>query len=111
AEDPALDYRPTSGTLTAASFPADIRAETWCMAGSTISAWYDPMLAKLIVHAPTREAAIAKMQAALDSSRVDGIETNLRWLRDVVRNEPFVAGEVSTSLLDTIAYHPNSIRA
>lgn len=111
AEDPALDYRPTSGTLTAASFPADIRAETWCMAGSTISAWYDPMLAKLIVHAPTREAAIAKMQGALDSSRVDGIETNLRWLRDVVRNEPFVAGEVSTSLLDTIAYRPNSIRA
>ncbi len=56
------------------------------MAGSTISAWYDPMLAKLIVHAPTREAAIAAMQAALDESRIDGIETNLRWLREVVRN-------------------------
>ncbi|MFM6830569.1 MAG: acetyl/propionyl/methylcrotonyl-CoA carboxylase subunit alpha, partial [Novosphingobium sp.] len=42
AEDPALDYRPTSGTLTAAEFPADIRAETWVMAGTTVSAWYDP---------------------------------------------------------------------
>lgn len=110
AEDPALDYRPTSGPLTAVSFPDDIRAETWCMAGSTISAWYDPMLAKLIVHGSTREAAIAKMQTALDESRVDGIETNLRWLRDVVRNGSFVSGEVSTRLLDTIAYRPNSIR-
>lgn len=110
AEDPALDYRPTSGTLTAVSFPQDIRAETWCMAGSPVSAWYDPMLAKLIVHAATREAAIAKMQVALDNSRVDGIETNLRWLRDVVRNPAFVRGEVSTRLLDTIAYRPNSIR-
>jgi urea carboxylase len=110
AEDPALDYRPTSGTLTAVSFPHGIRAETWCMAGSTISAWYDPMLAKLIVHAPTREAAVFAMQAALDESRLDGIETNLRWLREVVRTKPFCDGKVSTRLLDTIAYRPRSIR-
>ncbi|AUW59909.1 urea carboxylase [Sphingobium sp. SCG-1] len=110
AEDPALDYRPTSGTLTAVSFPPNIRTETWCMAGSTVSAWYDPMLAKLIVHAPAREAAVRAMQDALDESRIDGIETNLRWLREVVRTEPFVNGEVSTRLLDTIAYTPQSIR-
>ncbi|MGQ2974035.1 MAG: methylcrotonoyl-CoA carboxylase, partial [Brevundimonas mediterranea] len=89
-EDPAHDYRPTSGTLTAVEFPADIRAETWVMAGSTVSVWYDPMLAKLIVHADTREAAVTAMQAALDASRVDGIESNLRWLRDVVRSPAFV---------------------
>jgi urea carboxylase len=110
AEDPALDYRPTSGALTAVQFPADIRAETWVMAGSTVSAWYDPMLAKLIVHAPTRAEAVAAMQAALDKARVDGIETNLRWLRDVVRSEAFVSGEVSTRVLDGIGYHPRSIR-
>ena len=110
AEDPALDYRPTSGTLTAVDFPADIRAETWCMAGTTVSAWYDPMLAKLIVHAPTRAEAVAAMQAALGQSRVDGIETNLRWLREVVRSEAFVSGEVSTRVLDDIVYKPNSIR-
>jgi urea carboxylase len=110
AEDPALDYRPTSGTLTAVSFPDNIRAETWCMAGSTVSAWYDPMLAKLITHAPTRDAAIAAMQAALDESRVDGIETNLRWLRDVVRTPGFASGEVSTRLLETVSYSPRSIR-
>lgn len=110
AEDPALDYRPTIGTLTAVNFPEGIRAETWCMAGNTVSAWYDPMLAKLIVHAPTREAAIAAMRAALDESRVDGIETNLRWLREVVRNGQFASGEVSTKLLETVAYNPRSVR-
>lgn len=110
AEDPALDYRPTSGTLTAVEFPPDIRAETWCMAGSTVSAWYDPMLAKLIVHAPTRADAVSAMQVALDRSRVDGIETNLRWLREVVRSQAFVTGEVSTRVLDNIAFHPRSIR-
>jgi len=110
AEDPTLDYRPTSGTLTAVQFPPDIRAETWCMAGSDVSIWYDPMLAKLIVHAPTRDEAIAKMQAALDQSRVDGIETNLRWLRDVVRSDAFVSGEVSTRALDGVVSHPSSIR-
>jgi urea carboxylase len=110
AEDPALDYRPTSGTLTAVDFPPDIRAETWCMAGSTVSAWYDPMLAKLIVHAPTRAEAVTAMQAVVDRSRVDGIETNLRWLRDVVRSSAFVTGEVSTRVLDDIAYRPRSIR-
>ncbi|EIZ78664.1 putative allophanate hydrolase subunit 2/urea carboxylase [Novosphingobium sp. Rr 2-17] len=110
AEDPSLDYRPTSGTLTAVDFPPDIRVETWCTAGTTVSAWYDPMLAKLIVHAPTRAEAVAAAQAALDHSRVDGIETNLRWLRDVVRSPAFVSGEVSTRALDAIAYQPRSIR-
>jgi urea carboxylase len=110
AEDPALDYRPTSGTLTAVEFPADIRVETWCMAGSTVSAWYDPMLAKLIVHAPTRAEAVLAMQAAVEHSRVDGMETNLRWLREVVRSPAFVSGEVSTRVLDDIAYIPRSIR-
>ena len=110
AEDPALDYRPTSGTLTAVQFPEDIRAETWVMSGSVVSIWYDPMLAKLIVHAPTRAKAIAAMQDALDHSRVDGIETNLRWLREVVRCDAFVSGEVSTRVLDDITFEPRSVR-
>ena len=110
AEDPTLDYRPTSGTLTVVDFPADIRVETWCMAGSTVSAWYDPMLAKLIVHAPTRAEAVRAMQVAVAHSRVDGIETNLRWLREVVQSPAFVSGEVSTRVLDGIIFHPRSVR-
>jgi urea carboxylase len=110
AEDPAQDYRPTSGTLTSVRFPDDIRTETWVMAGSTVSSWYDPMLAKLIVHAETRELAVAAMQAALDQARVDGIESNLRWLREVVRAPAFVTGEVSTRALESVEYHPQSIQ-
>ncbi|MGB3796286.1 MAG: urea carboxylase [Alteraurantiacibacter sp.] len=110
AEDPALDYRPTTGALTAVDFPKAIRAETWCEAGTTITAWYDPMIAKLIVHADTRDDAVAAMQSALGESQVDGIETNLRWLRDVLKDERFLAGAVTTGLLETISYDPQSIR-
>ncbi|MCR9180032.1 MAG: urea carboxylase [Erythrobacteraceae bacterium] len=110
AEDPALDYRPTTGTLTNVVFPGDIRAETWVMAGTNVSAWYDPMLAKLITYAATREDAIAAMQNALAASRIDGIETNLRWLRDVLREERFISGAVTTRLLAGVAHGPASIR-
>lgn len=110
AEDPGQDYRPTVGTLTNVQFPEGIRAETWVMSGSEVSAFYDPMLAKLITRGTTRDEAIAKMQATLDASRIDGIETNLRWLREVVRAPGFISGEVSTRMLDTVAYARRAVR-
>jgi urea carboxylase len=110
AEDPAMDYRPTVGTLTNVAFPDGIRAETWVMAGSEVSAFYDPMLAKLIARGETREEAIAAMQRALDRARIDGIETNLRWLREVVRHAGFASGNVSTKLLEGVAYQRRAIR-
>ena len=110
AEDPSLDYRPTTGTLTNVEFPDDVRVETWVAAGSQITAWYDPMLAKLIVHAANREEAVKAAQAMADKARIDGIETNLRWLREVTRSDAFVSGRVSTRVLDTIAYDPQCLR-
>jgi len=110
AEDPALDYRPTTGRISALSFPDNIRADTWAQPGSDVSAFYDPMIAKLITHAPTRKGAIGAMGEALGESTLHGIETNLRWLRDVVCNPDFAAGEVHTKLLDNIEYAPRSIR-
>ena len=109
AEDPMLDFRPASGTLTEAVFPACARVETWVESGSVVSPFYDPMLAKLIVHGPSREAALAALQAALAQTRLCGIETNLRWLSDVACNPDFVAGQVSTRLLETIEHHPRSV--
>ncbi len=110
AEDPAQDYRPTTGAITNLEFPRGIRADTWCAAGSEVSAWYDPMIAKLITHAETREAAIGSMQNALDESRIDGIETNLRWLREVLADAEFGAGQVHTKLLESVNYAPASFR-
>jgi len=110
AEDPAQDFRPSSGMLTEAGFPAGPRVDGWVAAGSQVSTYYDPMLAKLIVTAPDREAAIAALQDALDETRLCGIETNLDWLRTVVRSEAFVSGKVSTRALATIEYRPRTIR-
>ena len=110
AEDPAQDYRPSSGRLVGVSWPAGPRVDSWIDAGTEVSAWYDPMLAKLIVTTPTREAAVAAMQVALDQTAIAGIETNLDWLRTVVRSEAFTSGAVSTRALADVAYTPRSIR-
>jgi urea carboxylase len=109
AEDPAVDFRPAAGSLTNVSFPADARVETWVESGTKVSPFYDPMLAKLIVRGENRDAAVTAMQAALDETRLAGIETNVRWLRDVARSEDFVSGDVSTRSLECVAYHPRSI--
>ncbi|MGN7999146.1 urea carboxylase [Sphingomonas sp. 22176] len=109
AEDPAVDFRPASGTLTDVAFPEGVRVESWVESGSAVSSFYDPMLAKLIVHSEDRESAVAAMQAALDHTRFAGIETNVRWLRDVARSEDFVTGDVSTRSLETVVHRPQSI--
>jgi urea carboxylase len=110
AEDPAQDFRPSSGLLTEVAFPAGPRVDGWVAAGSQVSAFYDPMLAKLIVTAPDRDTAIAALQLALDETRLSGIETNLDWLRTVIRADAFTSGKVSTRALAEIAYSPNTIR-
>ncbi|HEX7877616.1 MAG TPA: urea carboxylase [Sphingobium sp.] len=110
AEDPAQDYRPSSGRLIHVDFPAGPRIDGWVESGTEVSAWYDPMLAKLIVTAPTRDAAVAAMQQALADTRLAGIETNLDWLRTVVRSAPFVSGNVSTRALADIVYASQTIR-
>jgi urea carboxylase len=109
AEDPAVDFRPAAGTLTEAIFPDDARIETWVERGSNVSSFYDPMLAKLIVRGEDRDSAVAAMQAALDRTRLAGIETNVRWLRDVARSEDFVTGDVSTRSLERVQHRPHSI--
>jgi len=113
AEDPSRDFQPGTGRLIAVDWPAaerGLRIDGWVESGSEVSAWYDPMLAKLIVTAATREAAIGALQHALDQTRLAGIATNLDWLRAVVRSEAFVSGQVSTRALDSVAWQPRAVR-
>ena len=114
AEDPSRDFQPSSGRLIEVAYPAGdratLRVDGWVESGSVVPAWYDPMLAKLIVTAPTREQAIVALQAALDATRLAGIETNLHWLRAVVRGTAFVSGQVSTRALGEFVWQPASIR-
>src|SRR6202034_3700175 len=85
AEDPDQDFRPCSGVLSQVKFAPDVRVETWVADGSEVSTWYDPLLAKLIVTAPDRDSAVRAMQAALDRTALHGLETNIEWLRQLVR--------------------------
>ncbi|MBI0535811.1 urea carboxylase [Roseomonas sp. KE2513] len=105
AEDPAHGFQPSPGTLTEVLFPAGARVDGWVSTGTEVSPYYDPMLAKLIVHAEDRPAAIARLRAALDATRLGGIATNLDYLRQVVASPAFTAGNVSTQALSRFAYH------
>jgi urea carboxylase len=88
AEDPWRDFQPQSGLLTCVQFPkADLRIDHWIEAGVTVPAFYDPMLAKVIAHADSREAAFEKLHAALSDTQVAGIETNRDYLCALLQDE------------------------
>jgi 3-methylcrotonyl-CoA carboxylase alpha subunit len=105
AEDPARSFLPAIGTLHHLAFPAgltdgDIRIETGVRAGDTISPFYDPMIAKLVVHAPDRAAALAAMESALVQTEIAGTTTNIAFLAALIRHEGFSSGDVDTGLID-----------
>jgi urea carboxylase len=99
AEDPARDFKPCAGTLTEASFPANVRVDGWVVRGSEIPGFYDPMLAKVIAHGDSRDQALDRLASALDETRLAGIETNLAYLRSLLRDETVRAGQTITSTL------------
>ncbi len=109
AEDPARDFRPSSGLLTTVQWPKDTRVETWVESGSEVSSYYDPMIAKLIVTADTRTAALEKLQSALADTVIAGIETNLGYLAELARSDILAAGEMTTSTLAGFGYAPRTI--
>ena len=109
AEDPNKNFQPSSGVLTEAIFPAGARIETWVERGSEIPPFYDPMIAKIIVKADTRAAAVAALQLALAETRLAGIECNLEYLRQVIASEEFAAGDIHTKWLATFPYRPATI--
>ncbi|WNZ47592.1 urea carboxylase [Leptolyngbya boryana CZ1] len=109
AEDPGKNFQPSSGILTEVKFPETVRCDTWIDRGTEITPYYDPLIAKLIAHAESREIAIAQLKSALDQSTVAGIETNLDFLRQILASSTFAAADLSTRFLDSFEYLPNSI--
>ncbi len=99
AEDVAAGFLPATGRLTHLKFPPGARAETGVRAGDTISPWYDPMIAKIITHGPTRDIALTQLAAALDATEVAGSVTNLAFLSALARHEGFRRGDVDTGLI------------
>ncbi|MDX5374007.1 MAG: urea carboxylase [Pseudomonadaceae bacterium] len=109
AEDPLKNFQPSPGVLTEVHFPAGVRVDGWVSTGSEVSAFYDPMIAKLIVHGTDRSEAIARLRAALGETRLHGIASNLDYLRQVVADQRFAQGRVWTRLLDDFAYRASTI--
>jgi urea carboxylase len=99
AEDCLQDFRPSAGQLDRAIFPADARVETWVRDGMTVTTLYDPMLAKIIVHAPNRDEALDRLSAALAETRFHGLTTNLSYLQSLLSGEDVRAGDVHTRML------------
>jgi urea carboxylase len=85
------------------------RCETWVEGGTEVTPFYDPMVAKIIVHAADRPAAIRKMRAVLAHSVFAGIETNLDYLRMVVATPEFAGGRILTRSLGELTYTPRSV--
>ncbi len=92
AEDPAKEFQPSAGHLSSVAWPAGVRVETWVESGTEITPYYDPMLAKIIVHGENRESALGRMRAALAECRIAGIETNLEYLRQVTADRGIRSG-------------------
>ncbi|WP_170400337.1 acetyl/propionyl/methylcrotonyl-CoA carboxylase subunit alpha [Ruegeria arenilitoris] len=99
AEDVPKGFLPATGTLTHLQFPSACRADSGVRTGDTISPWYDPMIAKVIVHGPTREVALEQLHRALQKTEVAGTVTNLAFLGALTRHQGFAAGDVDTGLI------------
>jgi propionyl-CoA carboxylase alpha chain len=102
AEDPAADYAPQSGLLSAFEIPdgPGVRVDTGYASGSTVSTFYDAMLAKVVVHAPTRDQAARALAGVLSRARLHGVPTNRDQLVGVLREPAFLAGDLTTAFLD-----------
>ncbi|MEP7216882.1 MAG: biotin carboxylase N-terminal domain-containing protein, partial [Anaerolineaceae bacterium] len=102
AEDPEKNFFPVSGTI--ACFEPNqltpVRVDSGVESGSVISIYFDPMLAKLIAHAPTREEAAMRLASALAQLRVSGLVTNRDFLVNTLRHPAFLAGDTTTEFID-----------
>ena len=99
AEDPASGFLPSIGRLEHFHLPDDVRVDTGVEAGGEVSQFYDPMIAKLIVHEPTREAAAARLATACGEVEVWPVKTNAGFLKRCLEHPRFVAGDVDTGLI------------
>ena len=90
------------GKITGLILPGGngIRVDTFVYEGYTIPANYDSMIAKIIVHGKTRNEAISKMKRALEETVIEGIDTNIDFLFEIIRDRNFIRGEFDTSYIE-----------
>lgn len=104
AENPQRKFMPSPGVMTTCQFPAPhagLRIDTGVRSGDRITPFYDPMIAKLIAYADTREQAISHLTQALTNTQIEGIHSNIPFLERVLTNDAFVHGAINTQFVDT----------
>ncbi len=101
AENPDNGFKPSTGTITRFDAPGGpgVRVDTHIYQGYAVPPYYDSLLAKILVHAPTRPEAIARMERALGETRLEGVPTTLPFHLKVLANDYFRRGELSTDFL------------
>ena len=107
AEDAFNGFLPQAGVAESVRWSPRARIDAALEPGQEVSTSYDPMLGKVIVHGPTREAARRALVTALDDTAILGLTTNLGFLRGLAASEEFRDNEIDTAWLDT---HPDAIR-
>ena len=100
AENPTAGFLPSTGPLDRLRLPDDVRVDTGVYEGGEVRPFYDPMIAKLIVHAPTRQAAAAKLAAAARQVQVWPVRTNAAFLARAAADDDFGAGRVDTGFIE-----------
>ena len=108
AEDPAQGFLPQAGTASVVRWPSRARVDAALEPGSEVGTWYDPMLAKIIVAGPTREAARGALVDALDDTAILGLTTNVGFLRRLADSAAYRDAAIDTAWLDR---HPGSFPA
>ncbi|MFA6036830.1 MAG: biotin carboxylase N-terminal domain-containing protein [Legionellales bacterium] len=103
AEDPSEDFLPSTGTIIYLEYPENARIDNGIQVGDKITIYYDPMLAKILVHADTHEKAWQKLSDALKQTHIAGLKTNLNFLRNLAQNPQITEHPVDTHYIDT---HP-----
>ncbi|MGX0978473.1 acetyl/propionyl-CoA carboxylase alpha subunit [Roseovarius sp. MBR-51] len=99
AEDPLHDFRPAPGYVSHAGWPDSARVDTGVMSGGEVPAFYDPMIAKIIVHEPDRETARHSLHAALLDTQLIGVATNIGFLASLLTDPDVIAGTADTGLI------------
>jgi 3-methylcrotonyl-CoA carboxylase alpha subunit len=99
AEDPLAGFLPSSGKLEHFEHPSFVRVDTWVADGTTVSPYYDSLLAKVIAHAPSRLEAVHELADALQEMRVDGIRNNVDLLLAALQTPAFGSGDLHTDFL------------
>lgn len=104
AENPEKNFRPCPGTITDVYLPGGfgVRVDTAIYNGYTVPAYYDSMLAKLIVHGNTREEAIEKMQTALGEVVIEGIDTNVDYQYEILNHPDYIDGKIDIEFIERL---------